>query len=120
MADRVELCREVLGHHLTVVAMRAGNDWNIVVSGGCAPHVGSVSLAEYVNGTVQLRTLERDLHKDQIVGDRYARCVSLQEKCTVSVSCGIHFHNPSLGDLEQIVACADELLDVLCGRIRES
>lgn len=117
MADRIELHREVLGYPLTVIALRAGSDWNIAVSGGCAPHVGSVSFAEYVNDTVRLRTLTRDSHKDQIVGDRYAQRISLQEKCTVNVSCGIHFHDPTLKDLEKIVVCADELLEVLCGEI---
>lgn len=117
MADRIELSREVLGELLTVIACRVGNDWNVNVFGGCAPHVGSVSLAEYVGDTVLLRTLERDAHKDQIVGDRYAKRISRQEKCTVAVSCGIHFHNPSLEDLGEIVSCADKLLEDLCNKI---
>ena len=119
MAGRIELSREVLGESLTVIACRVGTDWNVNVYGGCAPHVGSVSLAEYVGDTVLLRTLERDTHKDQIIGDRYAKRISRQEKCTVAVSCGIHFHNPSLEDLEQIVSCAEELLEALCSKISQ-
>ena len=114
MAANIELSREVLGYPITVTALPAGSDWSVTVLGGCAPHVGSVSLAEYQDGTVMLRTLLRESHKDQVVGDRFARRLAEQQKCTVCVSCGIHYEGPDRGDLEQIVACADNLLDMLC------
>lgn len=118
MAMRHELSREVLGHPITVTALPAGGDWSVTVLGGCAPHVGSVSLAEYENGSVKLRTLLRDSHKDQVVGDRFARRLAEQGRCTACVSCGIHYDAPNKADLEQIVACADALLDELCLKIK--
>ena len=117
MAMRIELSREVLGYPITVTALPAGGDWSVTVLGGCAPHVGSVSLAEYENGEVTLRTLLRDTHKDQIVGDRFARRLAEQGRCTVCVSCGIHYEGPDKADLERIVACADALLDELRQKI---
>lgn len=119
MTARIELSRDVLGHPITVTALPAGKDWSVTVLGGCAPHVGSVSLAEYENGEVTLRTFLRDSHKDQIVGDRFARRLAEQGRCTVCVSCGIHYESPDKADLEQIVACADALLDEFCLKIKE-
>ncbi len=117
MAARIELYRQVLGYPITVTALPAGRDWNVTVLGGCAPHVGSVSLAEYEDGEVRLRTFLRDTHKDQIVGDRFARRLAEQERCTVCVSCGIHYEDPDKADLERIVACTEALLELLCAEL---
>lgn len=114
----IELSKQVLGHPITVTAAPAGTDWNVIILGGCAPHVGSVSLAEYENGTITLRTLLRGSHKDQIVGDKFAGTLAEQFCCTVCVSCGIHYDGPGKEDLNQIVACTDTLLTQLCQTIQ--
>lgn len=117
MTDRIELHAQVLDYPITVTAIPAGQDWVISVLGGCAPHAGSVSLAEYVDGTVVLRSLLRETHKDQIVGDRFARELAQQLQCTVSVTCGIHFDNATPEQLKEIVTCTDNLLSRLLARI---
>ena len=114
----IVLSEQVLGHPITVTAAPAGNDWNVTVLGGCAPHVGSVSLAEYQNSGVALRTLLRETHKDQIVGDKFARTLAEQKKCTVCVSCGIHYDNADPQQLQQIVAAAEMLLTKLCEQLK--
>lgn len=115
----IQLQTEILGYSITVTAAPAGIDWNITILGGCSPHVGSVSLAEYNNGEVTLRTLLRDAHKDQIVGDKFARVLAQRTKSTVCVSCGIHYDNPSTADLNTIVAGTDHLLNTLCENIKK-
>lgn len=117
MADWIELRDQIFGYPITVTALPAGRDWNVTVLGGCAPHVGSVSLAEYKNGALTLRMLLREGHKDQVVGDRFARRLAEQGQCTVCVSCGIHFDGPTRAELKQIVACAEGLLDKLCEKM---
>ena len=114
----IELRTSIFDSPITVTAAPAGQDWNVTVLGGCAPHVGSVSLAEYQNGAVTLRTLTRETHKDQIVGDRFARVLAEQAKRTVCVSCGIHYDNASPEQLQQIVAAAETLLTQLCEQIK--
>lgn len=117
MADEIKLCDQILGYPIAVTALPAGRDWSVTVLGGCQPHVGSVSLAEYRDGIVTLRTLQRASHKDEIVGDRFARRLAEQCQCTVCVSCGIHFDSPTQADLEQIVTCSEGLLEKLCQMI---
>ena len=114
----IELCQQVLGYPIAVTAAPAGADWNVTVLGGCAPHVGSVSLAEYCEGAVTLRTLLRETHKDQIVGDKFARTLAEQAKCTVCVSCGIHYDNADPQQLQQIVTVTETLLMQLCEQIK--
>ena len=115
----IVLSEQVLGHPITVTAAPAGDDWNVTVLGGCTPHVGSVSLAEYLDDGVALRTLLRETHKDQIVGDKFARTLAEQKKCTVCVSCGIHYDRPDSADLTSIVACTSRLLNTLCEIIKK-
>lgn len=114
----IEISKEVLGYPITVTAMPAGSDWNIVILGGCAPHVGSVSLAEFAGDNVSLRTLLRETHKDQIVGNQFAYTLAYKLHCTVCVSCGIHFDDPCPEDLKQIVSVSETLLSELCERIQ--
>ncbi len=116
----IEVTNRVLGYAVTAAAAPAGSDWNVTVLGGCAPHVGSVSLAEYADGAVTLRTLLRDTHKDQIVGDKFARELAQALQCTVCVSCGIHYDGPGLAELQEIVACTDRLLEELLTTIQNS
>lgn len=113
----IEFTKEVFGFPITVTATPAGSDWNVIVLGGCTPHVGSVSLAEFNGSEVILRTLLREAHKDQVVGDRFARVLARQSKCTVCVSCGIHYDDASQHQLQQIVAATEELLIELCEQI---
>lgn len=117
MADGIRLCDQILGHPITVTALPAGRDWSVTVLGGCQPHIGSVSLAEYEDGAVKLRTLLRASHKDEVVGDCFARRLAERCRCTVCVSCGIHFDGPTRAELEQIVACSEGLLEKLCQMI---
>lgn len=114
----VEITKEIFGYPITVTATPAGSDWNVIILGGCAPHVGSISLSEYKNDSVVLRTLLRETHKDQIVGDKFARTLAEQEKCTVCVSCGIHYDNADQQQLQQIVVATEELLIKLCEQIK--
>lgn len=109
----VNVTREILGHPITVTALQAGADWNVIITGGCTPHVGSVSLAEYENGKVNLRNLLRNEHKDQIVGDHFAYELAQHLHCTICVSCGIHFDAPTREGLKQIVALTDDMLTEL-------
>lgn len=113
----IEITKEIFGYPITVNATPAGSDWNVIILGGCAPHVGSVSLAEFNDNEVSLRTLLRDTHKDQIVGEKFARTLAEQAKCTVCVSCGIHYDNVDQPQLQQIVAATEELLIKLCEEI---
>lgn len=120
MAERIQLKKTVLGYEISVFALKAGTDWSVTVLGGCLPHVGSVSLAEYVNTAVTVRSIFRDNHKDQIVGERFARKLAERGRSNVSVSCGIHYENPGEDGLIKIVDTADELLEELCGKIESA
>ncbi len=113
----IELTKTVLNHPITVTAQKLGNNWSVTIFGGCTPHVGSVSLAEYQNGTAILRTLMRTEHKDQIVGDLFAQTIASQCHCTVCVTCGIHYDGPTKKELVQIVTCTYELLTQLCTKL---
>ena len=113
----IKLTKEVFGYPICVTASPAGSDWNVVVLGGCTPHVGSVSLAEYIDGTVTLHTLQLETHKDRIVSDHYARTLAKKKRCTVCVSCGIHYDSVDKNQLQHIVAATEELLHLLCEQI---
>lgn len=114
MTDRINLKKIVLNYEIAVYAQKVGEDWSIMVSGGCTPHVGSVSLAEYNDGAVVVRSILRKNHKDQIVGEKFAQEIACRGRCNVCVCCGIHYENPHQNDLEAIVATTNDLLAELC------
>lgn len=113
----IELTGQVLDWPITVTAASAGSDWTVTILGGCAPHVGSVSLAEWENSAVSLRTLTRKAHKDQIVGDHFARILAEKLQCTVCVICGIRYDGPGPDGLRRIVSCTEDLLTQLLHKI---
>lgn len=97
-----------------------GADLWVAVSGGPAPHIGSVSVAvprESLSGNRQtsatVSTINLVGHKDDAVGNLFAARLASVFHCHTSVSCGIHFENPSPEDIGQIVSAAEALLSKL-------
>lgn len=113
----MKLERSVLGYDISAVAERLGPDLMVTVTGGCAPHVGSVSLAWFEDGAVFTQSAFRPAHKDHIVGESYAEKLAGALRCGVSVTCGIHYDGVSADQIKLIVACADELLAELLEKL---
>lgn len=106
----LRITKIVLGHPLTVQALPSGADWTVLVTGGCAPHIGSVSTAHWQEGALKLDTLLLPGHRDNVVGDAFAHAIAQRTGGTVTVTCGIHYNSPSKADLREIVARSQDLL----------
>lgn len=102
--------RSVLGYPISVRVIPAGRDLVVLICGGCTPHVGSVSVGYWDGDEVRVDTTLLSGHRDDVVGELYARELSRLTRGSVSVSCGIHYEGPTRADLEEIVACARTLL----------
>lgn len=108
---------------LDVHAVPCGRDLAVVVSGGCAPHVGCTVLAlphpalsgKGVGATVSC--LNRPEHRDDAFASRIAKRIAKTLGCTVSCTCGIHIDAATLQDIEHIVALADVVVDEILARI---
>ncbi len=105
----------VLSKTITVELLPAGQDWNVLISGGDAPHVGSVSVARPDSGGgVCLEKLVLPTHKDDYVGDRYATALAALTGRTVAVSCGIHYDGLSRAGIAQVMEAMEGLLAQVC------
>ena len=99
--------REVLGQMLTARTERLGGDMLVEITGGCAPHIGSVSTA--LPG-----------HRDDVVGDRFAGRLARELGCAVTAVCGIHYESPGRQGIEEIVGRAMELLEEIVSAEKKS
>ncbi len=108
----------VLSKAITVELLPAGQDWNVLISGGDAPHVGSVSVARPDSeGRVCLEKLVLPTHKDDYVGDRYATALAALTGRTVAVSCGIHYDSLSKSGISQVMEAMEGLLPQVCAAL---
>ncbi|MCD8141718.1 MAG: hypothetical protein LUD83_00330 [Clostridiales bacterium] len=108
----------VLSKTITVELLPAGQDWNVLISGGDAPHVGSVSVARPDSGGgVCLEKLVLPTHKDDYVGDRYATALAALTGRTVAVSCGIHYDGLSKSGIAQVMEAMEGLLARVCAAL---
>ena len=103
--------RTVLGHPISATLSDIGEDLLVQVTGGCAPHVGSVSIGYPADGGISTEKLLLPTHRDDVVGDLFARTLAQRLSRKVTVICGIHYDAPGKDGLAQIVACAQALLD---------
>lgn len=111
--------REALGFPINVTLSGCGNDTLVKISGGCTPHIGSVSVAYWDSGEPVLRTLLLPGHRDDVVSDMFAERLSSRLGATVTVVCGIHYESPGREGIDAVLECTRELLgDVLdaCGQ----
>lgn len=113
------------GGALEAEARFIGRDLWVVVLGGDSPHLGSVSIAipresltsdGSVSATVS--TFNVTGHKDDIVGDLFAKRLSSEFNCKTSVTCGIHFDHADSSAIGQILRDADILLERLAQALR--
>ena len=117
--NSIFLERQVLGHPLSVLAVPAGGDLIVVILGGCAPHVGSVSVGRPADTAVidhmadvsaAVKTILLPGHRDDVVGDSFARSLADTIGGTVSVSCGIHYKDLTRQEINTIVEYAQSML----------
>lgn len=112
-----ERCQE---SSLVAKAEWVGGDLWVLVSGGDAPHIGSVAVAvprDSLSGdgtkSATVSTINITGHMDNHVGDKFAKRLASVFSCHVSVSCGIHFDNARPDDIEKVVTASNRLLEQL-------
>ena len=117
MIDRIRLERSFLGFPLSVWVCSADSDLLVAVTGGCHPHIGSVSGAYWENSSVRCETSVGVGHRDDVVSRRFAEALARTFQCNVSVSCGIHYDVLSRKDLDRLLAELDTLLEELIAHL---
>lgn len=105
-----KVAKKVLGFDINAVAYKIGPDIAVIIYGGERSHVGSVSIAA---SNDIARSTVISTHKDNIISEIYAKKLADVFSCNVSVTCGIHYENPSKEDLNTIVCEAEVLLEEL-------
>lgn len=103
--------REVRGWPLAAELIWAGADLQVSVRGGERPHIGSVTVAAQAGTGVALQTWRGPGHRDDVVGELFARALAERTGATVCVSCGIHYDNLRKAEIEEVVREAKLLLD---------
>ena len=103
----------VLGWPLQAEAEALGGDWLIHITGGCAPHIGSVSTAWKNDGAVAVQTVCVPGHRDNAVSERFARALADHLDAVVCVTCGIHYDGIDRSGIDAVLSTADDLLQRL-------
>ena len=107
----------VLDWPISVELKRYGLDWMVQITGGCAPHIGSVSVGTFADGEVHHRKILLPSHRDDVIGERLAESLTNELRSTVCVVCGIHYDMPGKEGLRQIVDCTERLLQEIQHRL---
>ncbi len=117
--------KSCLGGSITAKAERMGEDLCVIVTGGDGPHFGAVSLgiarksltgSGEVSATVS--TMNMTGHKDDEVGNAFAKRLAATFNCRVVVACGIHFDGAGEAELAAVRHAADELLADLVAKLK--
>ncbi|MBU3112614.1 prenylated flavin chaperone LpdD [Clostridium lacusfryxellense] len=88
--QQLKIKSEVYGYDIEANITAMSSDIHILLTGGCLPHTVAVSIFEDVKevGFIQL-----DGHKDGLVSSKWAKKISEEFHCRVTVVCGIHYDN---------------------------
>ena len=108
--ESIHVEQTILNWPISVSLTQSGPDWLVIIVGGCAPHIRTISVAYEENHEVVLQKILLPTHRDDVVGDRFAKVLAKQFHATVTVICGIHYETPGKEGLRQIVTCGENLL----------
>lgn len=103
----------VLGWPLQAEAEALGGDWLVHITGGCAPHIGSVSTAWKTDDGVAVQTVCVPGHRDDAVSERFARALADHLDAVICVTCGIHYDGIDRSGIDAVLSAADGLLQSL-------
>ncbi|MBE7017925.1 MAG: hypothetical protein E7420_07235 [Ruminococcaceae bacterium] len=97
-----------------------GDDIVVSVGGGSHYHIGAVSIAVYEpeRDSATVSTLCVYSHRDDTVSAYFAKKISREMKCTVSVSAGIHVDNASEIQIEALSKLSCECCEKLVCQLK--
>ena len=106
---------QVYGYEVEADITTMNSDIHILLTGGCLPHTGAVSIFE--DGR-EVGFIQLEGHKDGLVSSKWAGKISEEFHCIVTVVCGIHYDNATDKMLHGIVAHTDKLLEKVINNLR--
>jgi 2-iminoacetate synthase ThiH len=104
----MECRREFRGKEIIAKIEPLEHGISVLLTGGDLPHVGAVSVADPQDG---VHTIALCGHKDQYIGEVWARELCEKTKLPVSVTAGIHYDQITKAEIEEIQALAQEMLE---------
>ncbi|WP_192895577.1 proteasome assembly chaperone 4 family protein, partial [Pelotomaculum sp. FP] len=113
----IEIHKEHNGLHVVLQATAMGKDWNVVITGGEIPHLGSIALgiprpslqnSARISATVSVLTLTG--HKEDEIVRPAAYFLASRLNAPVVVSCGIHNEQIKSEDIRRIGDLVQEAL----------
>lgn len=108
-------------YSVKAAATYLGEDISVAVGGGTLDHIGAVSLGVYepIRDSATISTISVFTHRDDAIASYFAKTISKDRKCTVSVSAGIHIDDATEDDIailkENAYVCCKKLLCALRG-----
>lgn len=124
LKDSININEEVLGEKIYLVSQFMGDDLSVLVYGGEKSHIGSISIAEpreSLTGEGKSATVSTFVfsgHKDDIIGNYFAKKLSKELETRVVVNCGIHYNNLSLDDIKNVDKSCKEILKNLLEELK--
>ena len=121
MENIVSFSRMKNGIEISCRIICVGKDLLVEVSGGDAPHVGSVVVAEprpSLTGegvSVTSSVINRIGHKDEAVARDIAEMLAKLYDSVVVCACGIHINNATQEDIKNVMELADALKNEIRG-----
>ena len=107
---------------------RMGNDLCVMISGGDAPHIGSVAIAEPRESlrrdgrrSATVSTFNFVSHKDDEIANAAAHAIAAQANCRTVVLCGLHYEKLDDEKIAAIHALTERMIhDILAAFSNQS
>ncbi|MFT4005349.1 MAG: hypothetical protein QM683_06810 [Lacrimispora sp.] len=115
MTEQFQIARKLYGHDISAWVTKMPEDIHILLTGGCLPHVGSVSIYK---GGAEVSSIGLPGHKDYVIGNSYAKALSQISGFPVTVVCGIHYDNATGPMIEEIVRQTNEMLEEIMENLK--
>ncbi len=103
--------------HVQLQAVAMGPDWCLILTGGDAPHLGAVAVAqarpsltgEGVSSSVSIITLPG--HKEDLLARDVAGRVAQMTNSSVTVCCGIHLDDIAMAEIQDTMDLCGEMTE---------
>ena len=117
ISETVEFLHEVGGVTIRLTLQQAGRDLLVFLTGGDAPHVGSVIAAaprpslRGVGMSATSNVINRNGHYDEVPGRRVAERLAASLNDYVVCACGIHVDGATSDEIDKVLDCCDRLAE---------
>lgn len=111
----IEIKREYKRIHISLKAIKMGEDLCVILTGGDKPHLGAVTVG---SSLTDLKTSTFEGHKENLLTEILGNILRKDYSGNFVICCGIHLDYISKDEIDDVLYLCGSMTNELCNKLK--